>query len=685
MIGVTAMKKLLALMLALLMLLTLCACGEKNAEPESPEETYYWRTEAVSRYPFGLDGTISAAAADGEHIFLCGVRDGAPCLAHMDYTLDGGLKLGEAEVTALPEKDSPISLDCAAGRFLLLCGEETDGGTRYTVSAYLPDGTLIETYPVSIDAGDEARSILALPDGGFWLRGVHNIRRYSAAGEELESFTRERVEFCPPLLIDGEAVFQTIDTDSHRSKLNTYDAAAGKLVPVDCDIDLRAPSAVCRSAAGEALVCMGGTLVSIGSDFTAARTVELDELYSVQAQYREVLSLDENTYLLVPEKVDTIPSENSGELVCLTREWTIDDRRTVNIAFYGRVSGMLAALKQQYMQLSPGHRVECLDYGADEEGLARLLRDVSTGEGIDLIVSDGYSIDTAVGFTDLYPFLDADPELSRESFVPGLLPGIERNGRLSEIWSGFSIYTFTSDGTLRDKPGALRLTECQAYLDSVGSTEPLFNGWMTKTELLRCMTPGIFARGTAELESDSVRALLEMCAARPAEINTEDAGIPELTYTDLQPDYLNRAMESGRALRLLDGSGGGDDFTSLVCDPRGCYMIPETCPDKENAWSFLRLLLMEGQQMKDFDRRRVCCPSNAAALEAVLDSYALPELGETVMGLIDNAPVYTQESARMERIFIESMQPYLYGDSDMDTALDIARVKLEIFAAEHSA
>ena len=208
---------------------------------------------------------------------------------------------------------------------------------------------------------------------------------------------------------------------------------------------------------------------------------------------------------------------------------------------------------------------------------------------------------------------------------------------------------------------------------------------MTKTELLRCMTPGIFARGTAELGSDGVRALLEMCSARPAEVDTEDTGSPELMYTDLQPDYLNRAMESGRALRLLDGRDGGDDFTSLVCDPRGCYMIPETCPDKENAWSFLRLLLMEGQQLKDFDRRRICYPSNAAALEAVLDSYALPELGGTVMALIDGAPVYTQESAGMERIFIESMQPYLYGDSDMDTALSIARGKLEIFAAEHSA
>lgn len=680
------MKKLLTLMLALSMLLTLCACGTaKPAEPESPEETYYWRTEAVSRYPFGLDGTISAAAADGEHVFLCGIMDGAPCLARMDYTLDGGLRIGEAAVTALPEAGSPISLDCAAGRFLMLLGEEADGGMQYTVSAYLPDGSLTGTYPVSIDAGDEARSILTLPDGGFWLRGVHNIRHYSASGEELESFTRERVEFCPPLLIDGEAVFQTIDTDSHRSKLNTYDAAAGKLIPIDCDIDLRAPSAVCRSAAGEALVCMGGTLVSIGSDFTAARTVELYELYSAQTQYEEVLSLDENTYLLVPGKAETIPPENSGELICLTREWTIDNRRTVNIAFYGRASEMLAALKTQYMQLSPDHRVECLDYGADEEGLARLLRDVSTGEGIDLIVADGYSIDTAAGFTDLYPFLDADPELSRESFVPGLMPGIERNGRLGEIWSGFSICTFVSDGALRDKPGALRLAECQAYLDSVGCTEPLFNGWMTKTELLRCMTPGIFARGTAALESDGVRALLEICAARPAEVDTEETGIPELMYTDLQPDYLNRAMESGRALRLLDGRDGGDDFTSLVCDPRGCYMIPETCPDKENAWSFLRLLLMEGQQLKDFDRRRICYPSNAAALNAVLDSYELPELGQTVMGLIDGAPVYTQESAGMERIFIESVQPYLYGDSDMDTALSIAWGKLEIFAAEHSA
>ena len=263
MIGETAVKKLPALILALLMLLLLCACGVEPAESDVPENKYYWRTEAVSRYPFGFDGTISGAAADGEHIFLCGVREGTPCLARMDYTLDGGLNIGGAVLTALPEAGRPISIDCAAGRFLLLLGEETESGERYTVNAYLPDGTLAENYRVSIAAGDEARSILALPDGGFWLRGAHNIRRYSASGEELESFTRERVEFCPPLLIDGEAVFQTVDTDSHRSKLNTYDAAAGKLVPIDCEIDLCAPSAVCRSAAGEALVCMGGTLVSL--------------------------------------------------------------------------------------------------------------------------------------------------------------------------------------------------------------------------------------------------------------------------------------------------------------------------------------------------------------------------------------------------------------------------------------
>ena len=67
-----------------------------------------------------------------------------------------------------------------------------------------------------------------------------------------------------------------------------------------------------------------------------------------------------------------------------------------------------------------------------------------------------------------------------------------------------------------------------------------------------------------------------------------------------------------------------------------------------------------------------------------IGSYALPELGQTVMALIDGAPVYTQESAGWSG-YSSSMQPYLYGDSDLNTALDTARGKLEIFAAEHSA
>ena len=112
------MKKLLTLMLALSMLLTLCACGTaKPAEPESPEETYYWRTEAVSRYPFGLDGTISAAAADGEHVFLCGVSDGTPCLARMNYTLGGGLRIGEAAGRRCRVRAVPSPLTALRGAF----------------------------------------------------------------------------------------------------------------------------------------------------------------------------------------------------------------------------------------------------------------------------------------------------------------------------------------------------------------------------------------------------------------------------------------------------------------------------------------------------------------------------------------------------------------------------------------
>ena len=566
---------------------------------------------------------------------------------------------------------------------------------EYTVNIYTHEGSLTASLPVAVDNGDSAKSLLVLSDGSFWLRGLHSIRHYSADGSEMSGFSESGKDIGPVIEVNGEAIFQTTDYQNSKSQLNRFDSDEQKLIPIENGCALSAPTAICQSAVGVPLISMGDSLIAVTDDYEAQEMVNWNELLGTTTLYRYICQLGEDTFLLVEQNIDEmyyqmqgIECGASGELICVAKSYVPDNRSSVRIAFYGQASEMLGVLESQYAHYSPDYRVECLDYGSDKAGLERLTRDAATADKIDIIVCDGYSIDTTAGFVDLYPFIDNDQILSREDFVPQVLSGIERNGELHEIWSCFSINALEAFGQLSEGPTPLRLVDCQAYLDSIGYTEPMFSAWMTKTELLKCICPGMLksaydpGSNSYNLDNGDIRALLELCSTRPAEVDGENEYFSEvLGYTDLQPDYFNNLITSGRAFRLFDGSNG-DNFTSFVCDYRSGYMIPETCPDKENAWGFLRILLMEEQQLKEYNQRRMCYPSNINALEQVLDSYDSPETYEAVHRLIEDAVLYTPDYVKAEQIFIESVQPYLYGDAELDEVLGIAQGKLNIFSAE---
>lgn len=694
------MKRIALVFLSLISTFLLCACGaarSNDAQPE-PEEAYYWRVETHSTYPLGVGGSISGLAANGERIFVCGEQNGEAALALLDYVIeDHSCKITDSQKIDLPAESRAIHVSYGAEHFYLLLGSPApDGsGETYTVNIYTPEGDLHASLPVSIDRGDTAKSLLVLADGSFWLRGLHNICHYALDGTETVNFSEISKDIGPAILLGGEAVFQTTDYQTHKSRLNSFDADRQKLIPIEADYELSAPTAICQSTINMPLISMGSSLVTVNGDHTTTPVADWDALIGAMTLYRHICQLGEDTFLLVPQNVDELYYQMqglncgaSGELVCLTRDYVPDQRSPLRIAFYGRASEMLGVLESQYTHYSPDHRVECLAYGSDEEGLARLMRDVATADKIDIIVCDGYAVDANAGFADLYPFLDKDPELSREDFVPQVLSGIERKGELHAIWSGFSIQSLEALGQLAEGPNPLKLTDCQPYLDAVGYTEPMFSDHMTKTQLLRCVFPSILQsaydpeNACYDLDRENVRALLALCKTRPAEFVPENAYSSEvLTYNDLQPDHLNHLIDSGRAFRLFDGSNG-DNFTGFLCDYRSAYMIPETCQNKENAWAFLRIMLTEEQQIKEFEQRRICYPSNVNALEQVLGSYNSPETAEAVHRLIDNATLHTPDYVKAEQIFVDSVLPYLHGDTELDAVLAIAQGKMNIFSAE---
>lgn len=95
----------------------------------------------------------------------------------------------------------------------------------------------------------------------------------------------------------------------------------------------------------------------------------------------------------------------------------------------------------------PDYKIEVKPYiySSDDER-TRLLIDLATGGEVDIIdtslLPDG-AADSSM-LVDMLPYLDADADISREDFIPGLLNAMMRNGGLYEYIDRFDILTVTT-------------------------------------------------------------------------------------------------------------------------------------------------------------------------------------------------------------------------------------------------
>ena len=98
-----------------------------------------------------------------------------------------------------------------------------------------------------------------------------------------------------PFSASGDAIFQTTDYQNRKSKLNKFDANNHKLIPVESDYVLSAPSAICQSAIDMPLISMGNSLVAINEDYETTQIADWNELMGTTTLYRYICQLNENT------------------------------------------------------------------------------------------------------------------------------------------------------------------------------------------------------------------------------------------------------------------------------------------------------------------------------------------------------------------------------------------------------
>ncbi|MBS1418705.1 MAG: carbohydrate ABC transporter substrate-binding protein [Oscillospiraceae bacterium] len=682
------------------MMLFLCACSGREAPAGSGEGLYYYRVEMKSSFPLGMDAVITGLGASGDCVFVCGNSGGSPLLSRVPYKIeDGELNLGAAEkmeLPACPAGSRAVSLCWSAGKvYLLLEVPDGQGGTKHSLNAYLPGGSLAESMELPY-AGDEPPAHVFVQDTGeICLRSMHNIWLYTEKGELIASIEEYRRQLFLPMLIGGEIYVQSVAPGARSPGLSRLDPEAGRLSDMELEEPLRLSLSACQNDGDRALINNGGSLIAVDEKLSTETVLNWVELTADSGQkYDYICRLAEDVFLMVPA--------SGSEMVCLTRDYRPDTRKPVRIGLFGDAGGMVKQLQAWFGRDNPDYRVECISYGRDEAGLTRLLADIGCSDKLDIVISEGWQLDPGAGFADLYPFIDKDEELSRESFVPWMLEGLERRGALRQVWGSFTIGSWLAFGPLAEEPEPLALKACRDYLEKIGYDGLFMDEFITKDSLIGILAAPVLW-GAFDEEKDSyvldepwVRELAALCSERPLDFQEPDANMPDsaslqsqvLRYASIQLpqlQYLNEQEGKGGRYRLFDGSDGGRSLTTAGCGSRSCYMIPETCKDKEKAWGFLRTLLTAAWQERNYAERATGYPSNVDALETVLKSYASEQTRESLYHLLEGAVFCDYDTKRMSDILVSSMQPYLYGDSDLETALKNAQGRINIYYAEHKA
>lgn len=356
-------------------------------------------------------------------------------------------------------------------------------------------------------------------------------------------------------------------------------------------------------------------------------------------------------------------------------------------------------------------QIQVREYGQDgaEEGLARLNAELVQGEGPDVIDLSG--IDTGPWLSlgilaDLYPFLEADPELQPENFMPGELRLYESGGHLYGIAPGYRLETLMGESAVLGEPqdwtvekmcGIMEmLPEGSSFVNNLGSL-----GFL-RIVLHRGMEEYVdWDAGTCSFDGESFKELLRLAAVMDTFplFEDEEQAIAEGKLLAARL-YLSGPEEYAEAVSLFQGrptvcvgfpsrEGGGALVTPYL--PVGIRRGEK----QEAAWEFVRSLLGKEFQEKhihfNFPLRR---DSLRKMLEEAAARSADNGAEEGAFGQEDSDGLYEViyntncsqvYDADIWRIVEEEAGSCFAGDKSIEEAAGVIQSRAEIYVQENYA
>lgn len=729
------MKKALSLLTAWALCLSLAACGGGQAEDAGTElaEGMVWVTQTQELYPLDPGCIVTGTARLDDTLLIAGEsNESAPLLALAGYTVgdDGSVRIGDAVPFSL---DEPDAVDeghlygvCAGGDgfFYVLTGELPAGYTdndgawvenedyagRYSILRYSPGGELVGRMKLTGWHGASAAGIAVGADGEIVVYGDSylSLLRWDGDVIHTEKLGEERmvqgVSLCGQGLVASLFEFGTAQGSFYR-----IDGAIGSLSPLtavcaDNETALYGGSwPVTQGLDGEYIAAGLGRFYAVDFADESCRELFLWDTAQSGQECTCVCRLAENTF------VYTLPDSERLFLVSRAAQ-EAKDRSVVRVAVFHSYAGSQYQAKLEALNAAGGDYIyECTLY---EKGqLARLQADLSSSNAPDLVLFDCFSgLDTnSEYFEDLYPYLDSDPELSRNSFLPNLLEALSFRGRLTQLWEYVQINTMAARTCDVGDGKGLTPADYAGILARKGDYRSLFlavyNGEDQQILLSNVATLAlsIYAdrdHASCSFDSSSFAQLLQWVKDAGGQFLAYDSSLsyPEnFRQVVANPDILIPFRAHYIADSLFGepvtfagypvGNVGGHLYA-----PDGnelAMAIPAYGSNKEGAWAYIRdQLSFETQystQMALFEQSPALprIPVNDQAMKRLVSAMLSPAEAKQVIDLTREtkfAQTYTDEP--LYEIIVSVSQAYLAGDKSLEGAVSEIQSRASMYMAE---
>ena len=252
---------------------------------------------------------------------------------------------------------------------------------------------------------------------------------------------------------------------------------------------------------------------------------------------------------------------------------------------------------------------------------------------------------------DLYPFIDADAELSRDRYFPNVLSLCERDGKLLSTVSGFYLSTLIgASSVVGDTPG-WTYQEFDAALATMPEGCRPLSAYTTRDQILSiCLSLDMnryvnWATGECNFNTEEFAQLLKFAARFPESFDWDNYD----WQTDSDEVNLAAGMQmlstawisSPEDIAFNEYYFGGQPYTYIgypTASGTGNYLslssgfaMSSSCSDKAAAWQFLRQFFTDSYQKEQYMLPASKTAYEAKMKEAMTENYKKDSNGDYVL------------------------------------------------------